>query len=101
LNPQPKINPGINMVQYRVQKYSDSTLQQDISNLSLLEAYQIAKPPFMNPHNNRWHIMMYNAVLERIALLEDDQPLLVAWEEEMENMDCKYNYIRRMPNSSQ
>jgi len=91
-----RLNSSIIMVQYKVQTYSDSILQQDISNLSLQEAYQIAKPPYMNPHNNRWHVMMYNAVRERIALLEDEQPLLVAWEEEMENMECKYHYIQRM-----
>ena len=45
--------------------------------------------------------MMYNAVVERIALLEDDQPLLVAWEEEMENNDYNCHYITRMSNSYQ
>ena len=88
------------MVQYRVQTYKDGILQMNISNLSLYEAYQIAKPPDMNL-NNRWHLMMYDAVVERLALLEDDQPLLVAWEEEMEYADAKYHYITRMFNSYQ
>ena len=89
------------MVQYKVQIYKNSILQTDLPNLSLMEAYRIAKPYEMYSHNNRWHVMMYNAVVERIALLEDDQPLLVAWEEEMENNDYNYHYITRMSNSYQ
>jgi hypothetical protein len=89
------------MVQYKVQMYKDGILQNDIPNLSLMEAYQIARPHELNINNNRWHIMMYDAVVERITLLEDEQRLLVAWEDEMEHMDCHYNYILRMSNSYQ
>jgi hypothetical protein len=84
------------MVQYTALKYKNGILQQNITNISLMEAYQIIKPPVMNPHNNRWHLMMYDAVVERISKLEDDQPLLVAWEEEMQGMDTCMNYIYRM-----
>ena len=83
------------MVQYTYTSYKNNILQQEIPNLSLHEAYTIAKPPYMNPHNNRWHLMIYNAVLERIALLPDGEALLVAWEEDMENMESEYRYITR------
>jgi hypothetical protein len=89
------------MVQYKVQTYRNGILDQDIDNLSLMEAYEIAKPPMMNPHNNRWHHVLYSTVVERITLLEIDQPLLVAWEDEMEGMDCRCNYILRMISSYQ
>ena len=88
------------MVQYCAVKYKNGVLQQNITNVSLMEAYQIIKPPVMNPHNDRWHLMMYTAVVERICLLEDDQPLLVAWEEPMENMESCCNYIYRMSHAN-
>lgn len=83
------------MVQYTVKMYTNGILQQEVSNLSLHEAYTVCKPPPMNPHNDRWHVMMYHAVVERMeAVLQNgDPPLLVAWEEEMGTMPCEYRYI--------
>jgi hypothetical protein len=75
-------------------------LEQNITNLSLYEAYQIIKPPTV-PVNNRWHLMMYNAVVERIDLLEPNTPLLVAWEEEEAGTESYYHYISKMSSSSQ
>jgi hypothetical protein len=49
----------------------------------------------MNPHNNRWHLMMFNEVIARIALKAEGENLLVAWEEDMENMESEYRYITR------
>jgi len=88
------------MVQYSVSMYRSSNLEQHITNLSLYEAYQIIKPPNV-PVNNRWHLMMYHAVVERIDLLEPNTPLLVAWEEEIEGMESCYHYISKMSSSSQ
>jgi len=84
------------MVQYAVLTYMGGTLQQDITHLSLLEAYMLAKPPEMNPDNNRWTVMMYNEVVKRIAEMDIEQLLLVAWEEDMMGMESGCNYIRRM-----
>jgi hypothetical protein len=79
------------MVQYTLTTYKNGILKQEIPNLSLYEAYLIAKPQDMT----RWHVMVYNAVMERLSTLPSGANLLVAWEEEMENMDCEYRYIRR------
>jgi len=83
------------MVQYSYTSYKNNILLQEIPNLSLHEAYTIAKPPYMNPHNNRWHLMMFNEVIARIALKAEGENLLVAWEEDMENMESEYRYITR------
>jgi hypothetical protein len=85
----------VRMVQYTYTSYKNNILLQEIPNLSLHEAYTIAKPPYMNINNNRWHLMIYNAVVERIALKADNENLLVAWEEDMENMESEYRYITR------
>ena len=39
--------------------------------------------------------MMYTAVIERIGKALDGEPLLIAYEEEMGEMDCVYKYIMR------
>jgi hypothetical protein len=83
------------MVEYTLSVFKNGVLQNTVENLSLQEAYVLAKPPQMNPHNNRWHFMMYSAVVERIGKLIDGEPLLVAYEEEMGTMDCVYKYIKR------
>ena len=81
------------MVQYTVKMYTNGILDQEVSNLSLHEAYTVCKPPPMNPHNDRWHVMMYLAVVDKMAVLPNDESLLVAWEEEMGTMPCRYHYI--------
>ena len=83
------------MVQYTLTVFKNGVLQQTTENLGLHEAYVLAKPPQMNPHNNRWHFMMYTAVIERIGKALDGEPLLIAYEEEMGEMDCVYKYIKR------
>ena len=83
------------MVQYTYKSYTKNILLQEIPNLSLHEAYTIAKPPYMNPHNNRWHLMMFNEVIARIALKAEGENLLVAWEEISDNMESEYRYITR------
>jgi hypothetical protein len=83
------------MVQYTLTVFKNGVLQQTTENLGLHEAYVLAKPPQMNPHNNRWHFMMYTAVIERIGKALDGEPLLIAYEEEMGEMDCVYKYIMR------
>ena len=39
--------------------------------------------------------MMYDAVVQRIRNAVDNEPLLIAYEEEMGQMDCVYKYIKR------
>jgi hypothetical protein len=78
------------MVQYTLSSYTSGILNQELPNLSLQEAYMIAKPLVMD----RWHLMMYDAVVERLSALPAGANLLVAWEEEMENIDYEYRYIR-------
>jgi hypothetical protein len=79
---------------YTVKIYKNDVLESEIPNLSIYEAYQAIKPPYINPHNDRWHIMMYHAVLERIDL-NPEEPLLVAWEEPSDKMDSFSKYIQR------
>ena len=83
------------MVKYTYTSYKNNILLQEIPNLSLHESYTIAKPPYMNVNNNRWHLMMFNEVIARIALKADNENLLVAWEENSENMESEYRYITR------
>ena len=83
------------MVHYTLTVFKNGVLQQTTENLGIHEAYVLAKPPPMNPHNNRWHFMMYTAVVERIGKALDGEPLLIAYEEEMGEMDCVYKYIMR------
>jgi len=69
-------------------------IEREIPNLTLYEAYQVIKPPRVELHEtDRWHVMMYLAVLERIA---QQDPLLVAWEEERQGLDSVSKYISRM-----
>lgn len=79
---------------FTVKIYKNDILETEISNLTIYEAYQAAKPPYKNPHNDRWHMMMYHAVLERIDL-NPEEPLLVAWEEPSDKMDSFSRYIMR------
>ena len=83
------------MVQYTLTIFKNGILETTIPNLGLYEAYQIAKPLPMNQYNNRWHVMMYLAVAERIAKVVDGEPLLVAYEEPMGQLDCVYKYIHK------
>jgi len=83
------------MVQYTYAAFKDGILFQEITNLSLQEAYHIAKPPTMNIYNNRWHIMMFHAVIERIAERPVDEYLMIAWEQEMVGMSSETRYIKR------
>ena len=81
---------------YTLTVFKNGILQHTLENLGLHEAYVIAKPPKMNVHNDRWHVMMYPAVVERIEKLIDGEPLLIAYEEEAPNMDSVYKYIKRI-----
>lgn len=83
------------MSNYSLSVFKNGVLQNTVENLGLHEAYVLAKPPQMNPHNNRWHFMMYDAVVQRIRNAVDNEPLLIAYEEEMGQMDCVYKYIKR------
>jgi hypothetical protein len=83
------------MAQYTLTIFKNGVLQNTLENLSLHEAYVLAKPPQMNPHNNRWHFMMYDAVVQRIGNVVDGEPLLIAYEDKMGQMDCVYKYIKR------
>uniref|UniRef100_A0A6C0JVW7 Uncharacterized protein n=1 Tax=viral metagenome TaxID=1070528 RepID=A0A6C0JVW7_9ZZZZ len=85
------------MVQYTLSSYTSGILNQELPNLSLQEAYMIAKPLVMD----RWHLMMYDAVVERLSALPAGANLLVAWEEELDTMPCEYRYIRQEDPSQQ
>jgi hypothetical protein len=75
----------------------DNTVERTIENLTLYEAYQVVKPAPIDLYQreDRWHVMMYNAVVQRIGDLPIGEPLLVAWEGKADNMTSVSKYIKR------
>jgi hypothetical protein len=83
---------------YAVTIHLDNTVERIIENLTLYEAYQVVKPAPVDTYkqDSRWHVMMYNEVVQRIGGLPIGEPLLVAWEGKVYNMTSVSKYIKRM-----
>jgi hypothetical protein len=81
---------------YAVTIRLDNVLERTIENLTLYEAYQVVKPAPMDLQENRWHVMLYPAVAERLGALPLGEPLLVAWEQQEENLASVSKYITRI-----
>lgn len=76
----------------------DNMVERVIENLTLYEAYQVVKPAPVDLYQqeDRWHVMMYNAVVQRIGDHCIGEPLLVAWEGKADNMTSVSKYIMRV-----
>ena len=83
---------------YSVIIHLDNVVERVIENLTLYEAYQVVKPAPIDLYQqeDRWHVMIYNAVVQRISDLPIGEPLLVAWEGQADNMASVSKYIKRM-----
>jgi len=75
----------------------DNMMERVIENLTLYEAYQVVKPAPVDLYQqeDRWHVMMYTAVTQRIGETPIGEPLLVAWEGKADNMTSVSKYIMR------